>query len=158
MARRIADVVVSAEGRDKGKTFRITEWPAWQAEEWGLRVMSCASRAGIQIPEEAMAGNMLVVAAYGLQALTAASYDEMRPLLVEMMETVVFVPAPMENPTITRRLVDDDTEEVATRVWLRDRIIEVHTGFSLAAIVLNLAATAARGAEATPDTSTSQMT
>ena len=139
--RKTIDVVVETEGRDKGKAFRITEMSAHKAEDWGLRALTVMNRSTADIPDlqSAFGAGFIVVAAYGLRALMSANFDEAKPLLDEMMACVHRIPSPEAYPHLTRALVatdtEEDTEEIATRLWLRDKVLELHTGFSLAAAI-----------------------
>ena len=157
MPRKVKDVVVVAEGRDHGKTFRLYEMDAVRAEEWGLRALTVMNRSGVELPDERTLGaGMVAVMLYGVKALLSANFDDAKPLLDEMMDCVHFVPAPALEPKIERGLVDSDTEEIATRLWLRDRVIELHTGFSTAAAFSTLKALATAQTSNPPSPSTSQ--
>jgi len=145
--RKTIDVTVEAEGRDKGKVFRITEMDAWRAEEWAWRASSVLARSGAEVPPANLLGHFAVVAAYGLQALLSASFDEARPLLDEMTACVAIVPDPA-RPDYARADFQEDVEEWPTLLWLRDKVLELHTGFSVAATLSNLRAKA-QGAAAT---------
>lgn len=141
MALKVRDVVVGGDpltNRDYGKTFRITEKPADEAEEWGWRAVSVLARSGVDVPPASLMGNFTVVAAFGIQALMSASPDEALPLLREMMNCVQAMPDPVHNPSILRPLVASDTEEISTRLWLRDQILDLHANFSLAAALSSL--------------------
>lgn len=133
MARKTIDVTVEAEGRDKDKTFRITEMDSWAAEEWGMRALTIMNRSNIDIPSEVFAGGWLAVAAYGVRGILCANFDEAKPLLDDMMGCAMFIP----SPGLERHLVPSDTEEITTMLWLRDKIIELHVGFSPAAALSN---------------------
>lgn len=133
MARRTTDVTIAAEGRDKGKVFSITEMPAADAEEWGMRIFLSLTRAGIDLPEEVMGGGMAAIAAVlpGIMAglllngVGSLHYEEVRPLLQQMMDCVR-----IREATAVRALTDDDIEEVGTRLFLRGEVFKLHTGFS----------------------------
>ena len=53
MARKTKRVTITAEGRDKGKTFLITELPADQAERWAIRALLALIQSGAVISEDA---------------------------------------------------------------------------------------------------------
>ena len=131
MARKTMDFLVSTPGRDEGKTFHIVEMSAARAERWAMRALQAAARAGINVDAAAMAGGMQGVAAAGIQALMSAPFHEVEGLMDEMMECVTIKPDP-KHPNITRALVEDDIEEVATRILIRKEILQLHVGFSLA--------------------------
>lgn len=131
MARRILDVTISDKGRDIGKVFRVTEMDAAAAEEWAMRALVVLTRAGVDVPANSgMAG----IAIAGLQGLGHVKFEEAKVLLDEMFTCIVRVPNP-KNVNVTRPLVPDDTEEVATRIRLRAEVFALHTGFSLADVL-----------------------
>lgn len=152
MGRKTKTVVVETEGRDKGKHFLITEMSASQAESWAFRAFGAMARAGVEVPENVVMSGMVGLSALGLKAFLAANWADVEPLLGEMMACVQAVPEP-DRPEVTRRLIEDDIEEAATRARLRDEVFELHTGFSIAGALLNavaLAMTLLVGGSSTP--------
>ena len=141
--RKTKEVTITTDGRDKGKTFVITEMPASRAEKWAARALLAITRSGVPMPEELRGAGMAAIAIVGLRAILSLSFDDAEPLLDEMMKCVQ-----IKMPAITRPIIDDgtdgeDIEEPETRLLLRSETLELHTGFSLAAMVSRLA-TAAR--------------
>lgn len=133
MARRVETVTITAEGRDKGKMFIITEMPALAAERWAYRAMLALAHANPEMPEGAERGGMAAFAEAGIRALNKLDFEEARPLLDEMWRCVQVVPDP-KNMAITRPLVmneaeGDDFEEVETILMMRKRIFDMHTDF-----------------------------
>lgn len=126
MARKTLDVKIDAEGRDKGKTFQITEMPAAQAEKWAMRAILAAAKSGIDIGNAAGMG-MQGIAALGIQALLNMAWEDAEPLIDEMMLCVQ-----TKETSGVRPVMGDDIEEVATRIQLRQAILELHIGFSAA--------------------------
>ncbi|KAG0735300.1 hypothetical protein G6F65_016843 [Rhizopus arrhizus] len=84
--------------------------------------------AGVEIPDNIAEAGLAGVAALGIKALTKLSYDSAKPLLDSMMKCVQIQP----SPTVTRALVADDVEEVATLLTLRKEILGLHMDFSMA--------------------------
>lgn len=134
MARKTKIVTVEQDGRDKGKVFLITEMPASQGERWATRAFLALANAGIDIPQEAINMGMSAIAIIGIQSLARVAYKDAEPLLDEMMACVKAVPDPSRQ-IISRELIEEDIEEVFTRVWLRGEVFELHTGFSVAAAI-----------------------
>lgn len=132
MARRTATYTVTTEGRDKGSVFLLTEMPADQAEEWGLRALCALAKAGVEIPEDYKSMTMAAMATMGIQSLAGIPFGEAKPLLDEMMECVQIIPDPA-RPDVLRALFPGDIEEVITRLTLRREVFQLHVGFSLAA-------------------------
>jgi hypothetical protein len=63
-------------------------------------------------------------------------WEVAKPLMQEMMACVQIQPGP--DPKIIRRMIPDDIEEVATRLRLRDEVINLHLGFSVRGFISNL--------------------
>src|ERR1700757_5272796 len=141
MARKTIDVHIQEEGRDKGKVFRITEMPASQGEKWAMRLLLAAASSGMDIPQEVwsagMAGfSMLFKLPEDVEALpdvarssimilmmrilSGVPFQEAIALTDEMFGCVQIIPDVANNPArAARPLIEDDIEEIATRVKLR---------------------------------------
>src|SRR5574337_615703 len=91
MARKTKDVSITAENRDKGKTFRITEMGPEAAEDWAFRALQALAASGVEIPENPRMMSAAKLAAQGLMALAKADPITVRQLKKELMECVVFV-------------------------------------------------------------------
>jgi hypothetical protein len=125
--------------RDNGKLYLVTEMPASQSEKWAARAITALSNAGFEVPEETASLGMAAVAIVGIRALARVSFHEAEPLMDEMMMCVQAIPDPA-RPAIVRALVENDVEEVKTRLLLRSEVLELHTGFSLAGTLLRVLA------------------
>lgn len=145
MARKSKLVVIKTgnpDNRDEGKTFLIREMSALQAEKFAARALLALSRSGIDVPDEARASGPEAVVLFGLRAFTRIGFEEAEPLIDEMMQCVHFVPDPSQ-PNITRKLFDgdigddddEDTSEVTTRLFLRGEVMQLHTGFTMTALL-----------------------
>ena len=132
MARKTKEVVIAAEGRDHGKTFIITEMPADQAERWALRALLALQAAGVSLPDGFEATGMAGVAFAGLTALGRIRYEDVAPLLQEMMGCVKYRHRPGQDAQPLAVGEECQVEEVATLLQLRGEVLELHTGFSLA--------------------------
>jgi hypothetical protein len=128
MARKTIDYVESADGRDKGKVFRITELSAEDAEEWGARAVFAMMNAGVEMPDGIAEQGLAGLASVGIAALTKVEFDVAKPLFDKMFECVQFVPDP-SRPNVSRSLFKDDIEEVSTRLKLRKEIVMLHLSF-----------------------------
>lgn len=128
MARKILTLKIEAAGRDAGKAFVITEMPARAAHSWATRALFAVMNAGIEIPDDLTTAGMAGIAAVGLQALGRVPSAVAEPLLNELLSCVDAMPDP-GNPAITRRLIDDDVEEVATLFRLQKAVLSLHVDF-----------------------------
>lgn len=132
MARRKIDFRIEAEGRDHGKVFVIEEFSARRTEWLALQIFQALVRSGALKPDdEVQQMGMQGVAALGFEALGKIDPIHVKPLLDEMMQAVVGIrPDPLNNPSFTRPLIEDDIEEVSTLFTLRMEIYYLHTGFT----------------------------
>ncbi len=130
MARKILTYKVTDEGRDKGKIFVLTEMPAAQGERWALRAIHALLAGGVELPDnlDLKRASMAHMAQIGIQALSGLSWEKAEPLLSEMWECVQIQPDP-KRPDIVRGLIDEDIEEIGTRLKLRMQIWGLHVDF-----------------------------
>lgn len=137
MARKTAKTVIGEDGgRDRGKAFLITEMPASKAEKWATRALLLLSRSGIDFPAEMLGSGMAGIAVYGLRALPLLDFNEAEPLLDEMWDCIQIIPDP-SHQNVTRPILEDDIEEIATRIKLRTEIFNLHVSFSQPAVQSN---------------------
>lgn len=155
MARKSTVVEIAADGRDKGKRFLLTEMSATQAEKFAAKVLFAAGQSGAQIPDDVVAAGFAGLASIGLRAFAGIPFHIAEGLMDEMMACVQMMPDPA-HPQVTRPLIEDDIEEIGTRVKLREELVTLHTGFSIAAYLSTLLPSGqAAGTGTTPTTSTS---
>jgi hypothetical protein len=132
MARKVLDITITAEGRDKGKVFQITEMPSTKGEKWAYRAMLALGRSGVDIPDDmmsqGMAGLASAVARWGFAALLKCDFDDLEPLLDDMLPHFRIIPEPT-RPEVVRSLCDDDVDEVATWMQLRKELLSLHLDF-----------------------------
>lgn len=128
MARKEIYYTVEDKGRDQGKAFFIREMAASQAEWWAIRAGLAMAKNGVNLPDNFSDMGMAGMAKVGLEMVAQISPDEARPLLDELMKCIQFVPDPA-NQSIKRALIDDDTEEVMTRLKLRSEVFKLHVDF-----------------------------
>lgn len=134
MARRIKRVTIHEQGRDRGKTFELTEMPADQAERWCSRAVLLFMNTHAKLPEGA-AGLELTwrnVFAAGLSALHGLRETELRPLLEEIKPCIKWVPpgdAPMQ---VIFPGHESQIEEFKTWWELYYEYVQLLLGFSLA--------------------------
>jgi hypothetical protein len=126
-------VQITDEGRDKGKVFLLTEMPARQAEEWAYRLFLALARA--DIPDEISQAGMAGVAQLSFKVFGGMHWQDAKPLLDEMFTCVRITPD-LTKSEFSRALIDDDIEEVQTRMKLRWEVLQLHAGFFIAAIQL----------------------
>jgi hypothetical protein len=132
--RKTSTYIVEADGRDKGKTFLLTEMAATKAEDWAIRAMLALGAANVDIPDGALQLGMAALAEIGLKKLFAIQADTMRPLLAELMECVEFIPnAQKPQIKIGYPLFETQIEEARTLLVLKWEVLKLHLDFSIAA-------------------------
>jgi hypothetical protein len=129
MARKILKLKIKDEGRDLGKTFVITEMSARRGHQWATRALFAVMNGGVEIPDNIMSAGLAGLAAIGVQALGQVSIDVAEPLLDELLDCVEIMPDP-GKPEVTRALIDDDLEEIATIFKLQKEVLALHINFS----------------------------
>lgn len=127
MARKVEKYTVVDEGRDKGKTFQITELPAREAERWALRALLAMSRNGVDLPADALDSGFASLAIMGLNMLGNIKPEDAYELMDKMLECIQYVPD--GKGLQPRPLVESDIEEVATLIRLRGEVLKLHAGF-----------------------------
>lgn len=128
MARKELYYTVESEGRDKGKVFFIKEMAASAAEWWAIRAGLAMAKNGVALPDNFSDMGMAGMAKVGLEMVAKIPPEDAKPLLDELMKCVTSVPDP-SNPSVKRPLIDDDTEEVMTRLKLRGEVFKLHVDF-----------------------------
>lgn len=127
--RKTLNFTVVAEGRDKGKMFQLREMAAARAEKWAMRALLALARSGVEMDEDFAQQGMRGVAILGIKALSKMHWEDAEPLVDEMMECVRCIPDP-GNPLMVRDLIDDDIDEIETRLTLRMEVAKLHVDFS----------------------------
>lgn len=142
MARKTLTITIDAEGRDKGKTFLLTEMPASKGEKWAVRALLALARGGIEVPENIAGLGLAGIAIIGVQALSGLEWELAEPLMDEMFACIQIIPD-ATRPQVVRGLVEgtgsDDIEEVKTRIMLRKEILALHVEFFMDAALLKQA-------------------
>lgn len=126
MARKTKTITIDQENRDKGKVFVITEMPSAQGEAWAMRVFLALAGAGIDIPEDIASSGLAGVASMGIKALGALRWEVAEPLLAEMMDCVKIL---SPDGKIERKPLQDEIEEISTRLMLRKEVLGLHLDF-----------------------------
>jgi len=147
MARRTVTVKITEEGRDRGKTFHITEMPAVQAEAWAIRAL-LALATNINVTDDEAARGMAQLSTMSMVKIAAGmDYEDARPLMEELMACVQIVPDP-SRPDVMRSDIVHDVEEVATLMKLKLETYKLHTSFSPLAVTSTSTSTTSQAGQA----------
>ncbi len=123
--RKTKTLTLAGDDRDAGKTFLLTEMSAMAAERWATQAFLALAKSGVEIPDDIASRGLQGVAALGWQALAGLEYVHAEPLLATMLGCVQIV-----EKHITRPVLEDDIEEVATLLTLRKEVFGLHVDFS----------------------------
>ena len=134
MARKTTMYRVTEEGRDKGKTFLITEESADLGEKWAAKAILGLMASGTQLPDNYRELGMAGLAEIGFKALAGMRWELLEPLLDTMFGDIQFVGDPQKAYATTRPLILDDIEEISTRLKLRYEWWKLHMGFFQAVV------------------------
>lgn len=142
MARRTAAITVTADGRDKGKVYHLHELGSVAGERWFMRAMQMLIRSGVDVPPNILEQGAMGFVTLGIGAcltgLGKAPHHEYEELMDQMLPCIVgyqeVTPDGKLGAIVTNiALISDQTEEIATWFFLREQIVSLHLGFSLAA-------------------------
>jgi len=112
------------EGRDKGKTYKITEWSCIQTDHWILRAVFGLGKVGVEIPPEVLQlGAAPIAYAIASQVNKLPSRLGVR-LADELLQNVERV-----EERVTRSLVENDIEDISIRFRLRKEVLKLTFGF-----------------------------
>lgn len=146
MPRKTTQYKVTAEDRDKGKVFLLTEMGAEQTEDWAIQVMLGLISANVQVPEGFLELGMAGLMEMGFKSLSGLKWELAKPLMTELMACVQFIPDP-KKPQVIRGLFEGDIEEATTRATLKWEVLKLHVDFSKAASLSGLAEKALKAAK-----------
>jgi hypothetical protein len=115
--------------RDNGKMFLITEKTAMQAELFAVKVLNVLASSGVELNGDAMSMGLRGLAQHGVQALGRLPIDLVEDIFSEMMACVQIIPDFKTLPEMSRKLSENDIQEVPSLMLLKIEVFELHTGF-----------------------------
>lgn len=122
MARTIANYTVTADGRDKGKKFIITEMAPRVGHRWACRALLAMGAAGADIAGLSASSGMAGVASLGFQAFIGGiNPDTAQELLDELLTCVT-----VNHGSMERALIEDDIDEIMTIFSLQKEVFMLH--------------------------------
>jgi len=124
MARKTTRLTIESEGRDKGKTFVITELPALDIERWTVRLVLALGKNGVNLPGVQADSGFAGIAGVLWALVAQVSPDEAESLMATMLAGLK-----IDEGKITRDLVADDIEEPETLLQIRMAWVDLHSGF-----------------------------
>ena len=130
MARKTKDLVI-ADGRDKGKTFVITEMSVIDADNWAHRALLAMFRGGVDVGNLDFSnintsGGMLELARVVIAGLGNMQESIATDLLNELLDCAKIVPSGRTPRDI---LLDSDIESIKTLWQIRKEALMIHIDF-----------------------------
>lgn len=122
MARKEIEIKIE-DGRDAGKTFKITEMPAVQMDKWVTRALLLLGKSGKGI---GALTNMSVEEI--LESLSDCNYESTEKLLEELLACCSFLKDGVRVP-MKGDMIDSVIEEWTTIFRLRIESLKVNLGF-----------------------------
>ena len=151
MARKTEKVVITAENRDKGKTYLITEMSAFHAAKWARHALLSLNvnmleiswlRSMVEVDDNGKLSltkiadlEMAGVAAIGiLNVLSAVPESVMDSLMDDMLACCEFIPGHNlpGRPVVDQ--IEGDIEEPSTIITLQASAIGLHLDFLKTAV------------------------
>ena len=123
MARIVSTYTETAEGRDKGKKYVITEMSAADGFDWASRLLFAMLNAGVEVSDDVLQSGMAGIAMMGLKAVTKIPHHMAKPLMDELMRCVKVQPEKGDP----RDFFDGDIEEVLTIFRIQKAAFDLHT-------------------------------
>lgn len=135
--------------RDAGKTFLVSEQSAVWAEKWASRAFLAISHSGREVPREVLQLGIVGVVVLSMSAFVHSRWEDVEPLMDDMMRCIQICPNPGDLDVV-RDLIEDDIEEIETRMRLRQEAIELHAGFTFAEALFFLKGRASASQDSQP--------
>lgn len=124
MARKTCRVTIDAEGRDKGKTFVLTELSALDIERWTVRLVLALGKNGVSLPDVTVDSGFAGIAGILWTLIAQITPEEAETLMASMLQGLK-----IDEGKITRELVADDIEDAETLLKIRMAWVDLHSGF-----------------------------
>lgn len=122
------------DNRDGGKRFVIVEMAAYDLEWFAIRAFQALGSSGIQVPQDIVESGAIGLFVVAYQAFMGSTSDQIKTLKDEMMQCVFYTPSTDVRMPWNPQLV----EEIETLKVLREAWLKLHTGFTLAELLLSL--------------------
>lgn len=122
--------------RDNGKTFVLTEMDAYRGQDWATRALLALASSGLELPDGATEAGMAGLAASGLRALLRLPPHLAKDLKDELLTCATYEHKPGAPLQAIVTGPGCQIEELKTFGQLYLALVELHVGFSLAALSL----------------------
>lgn len=103
---------------------------AYTGQRWATRALFALVKSGMPMPENLMGGGMESFQKFGVRAFLYANYEDVAPLLDEMLAQATLQHGDARNPPLAIAPGPNCVvEEIRTFLLLQKALINLHTGF-----------------------------
>lgn len=136
MARKTHTFTIES-GRDKGKTFLITEMPLLRADRWAMKMAKALAAAGIDMNQLAGGVDMQMngLGMLGIAQACASAIGNMEEgVFEELTDTLLGCAEIVVSNSVTRPIIysdtgDSDIEDIGTVFKIRAQAFKLHVDF-----------------------------
>ena len=128
MARK--EINITLQDGERSLNFKVKQMSATQLESWIIRAILALGKGGVDVPQGAdirAAGEYL--SRHGLAALGRLDYEQVKPLLDELLTCCWHVTGQNSMTQLIPEVVDGILEDVCTLFKLRLEAIKLNLGF-----------------------------
>jgi len=111
------------QGRDAGKTFKITEMGSVQMDRWATKALCLFGRSNQDLRAIAKMGVLEII-----KAFSSVPYEEAQPLLDELLACASFKKDGV-YVAMKGSMIDGVVEDFTTLFRLRVEALKIHFGF-----------------------------
>ncbi len=137
--RKVKEIKIETDNRDKGKRFRITEMSACAQERWATKAVCALLNSGLSLPEgitpEDLQGTsgLAKLLGMGVKAFSNIKYELVEPLYAELLKCCEYlgIPGDAVSRPLSEETADEVIEEVSTLFTLRKEVLSLHFDFLL---------------------------
>ena len=119
---------IAEHGDDSGKNFVIEKMPVMKAEKWAAKALLAIMHGNPEIPQDIADSGIIGLMQLGLGGLMKCRWEDVEPLLDEMLEYVKIIPDP-SKPLVSRKVREEDFQDIRTLISLRKEIWGYNTSF-----------------------------
>ncbi len=135
--RKVKEIKIETDNRDRGKRFRITEMSAMAQERWATKAVCALLNSGLALPEGMTAedlqgaSGLAKILSMGVKAFSNIKYELAEPLYAELLQCCEYLGT--QGEAVSRPLdeatADEVIEEVSTLFVLRKEVLKLHFDF-----------------------------
>ncbi|WP_367159920.1 phage tail assembly chaperone [Kozakia baliensis] len=120
------------KGDDRGKVFVVSSMPAFKADKWARHLVKALTRAGTQMPDDALKAGIAGLAGVAQTIFGYLDDDDADKAFDTLLECVQIRTDP-QNIVVKRAVIEEDFEDAETLSLVRAEAFKLNVGFLRAA-------------------------